>query len=78
VDKAKALIELESNFRSDLSSEKESEESSDSKKGSNYKTKQTKPFVDYLKDNGYSVSEGQLGLFRFTANKLIGNLDHII
>jgi hypothetical protein len=38
VDKAKALIELERNFRSDLSSEKESEESSDSKKGSNYKT----------------------------------------
>jgi hypothetical protein len=34
VDKAKALIELERNFRSDLSSEKESEESSDSKKGS--------------------------------------------
>jgi hypothetical protein len=31
VDKAKALIELERNFRSDLSSEKESEESSDSK-----------------------------------------------
>ncbi len=78
VDKAKALIELERNFRSDLSSEKESEESSDSKKGSNYKTKQTKPFVDYLKNNGYSVSEGQLGLFRFTANKLTGNLDHFL
>ncbi len=44
----------------------------------NYKTKQTKPFVDYLKDNGYSVSEGQLGLFRFTANKLTGNLDHFL
>jgi hypothetical protein len=56
------LLRLERNFRSDLSSEKESEESSDSKKGSNYKTKQTKPFVDYLKNNGYSVSEGQLGI----------------
>jgi hypothetical protein len=35
VDKAKALIDLERNFRSDLGSEKESEESSDSKKSSN-------------------------------------------
>jgi hypothetical protein len=52
--------------------------SSDSKEDSNYKIKQTKPFVDYLKENGYSVSEKQLGLFRFTANKLTGNLDHFL
>ena len=78
VDKAKALIDLERNFRSDLGSEKESKESLDSKKGNNYKIKQTKAFVDYLKDNGYSVSEGQLGLFRFTANKLTGNLDRFL
>jgi hypothetical protein len=76
VDKAKALIELELDFKENLNNEKESDHSSDSKEDSNYKVKQTKPFVDYLKENGYSVSEKQLGLFRFTANKLIGNLDH--
>ncbi len=78
VDKAKALIELEQDFRRNLNYEKESEDSSDSKEESNYKIKQTKPFVDYLKDNGYSVSEGQLGLFRFAATKLTGNLDHFL
>lgn len=88
VDKAKALIELEQDFRRNLNYEKESEESSDSKKDSedssesfehrkdNYK--KTGAFVDYLKDNGYSVSEGQLGLFRFAATKLTGNLDHFL
>jgi hypothetical protein len=80
VDKAKALIELERSFRSDLSSEKDSEDSSESfsvdHRKDNYK--KTSIFVDYLKNNGYSVSEGQLGLFRFTANKLIGNLDHFL
>ncbi|CAC9526484.1 hypothetical protein [uncultured Gammaproteobacteria bacterium] len=40
--------------------------------------KKTNTFVDYLKDNGYSVSEKQLGLFRFTTNKLTGNLDHFL
>ncbi len=78
VDKAKALIELELDFKENLNNEKESDHSSDSKEDSNYKIKQTKPFVDYLKENGYSVSEKQLGLFRFTANKLTGNLDHFL
>ena len=80
VDKAKALIELERNFRSDLSSKKDSEDSSESfsvdHRKDNYK--KTSIFVNYLKDNGYSISEGQLGLFRFTANKLTGNLDHFL
>ncbi len=81
VDKAKALMELEQDFRRNLVSSndgKESEYSSDSEEENNYKTKKTKPFIDYLKENGYSVSEGQLGLFRFTANKLTGNLDRFL
>jgi hypothetical protein len=80
VDKAKALIELEQDFRKNLNDEKDSEESSESfsfdRRKDNYK--KTSIFVNYLKDNGYSVSEGQLGLFRFTANKLTGNLDRFL
>ncbi|CAB5494608.1 hypothetical protein AZO1586R_92, partial [Bathymodiolus azoricus thioautotrophic gill symbiont] len=41
VDKAKALIELEQDFRKNLNDEKDSEESSESTKSSNYKIKQT-------------------------------------
>jgi hypothetical protein len=51
VDKAKALIELERSFRSDLSSEKDSEDSSESfsvdHRKDNYK--KTSIFVDYIK-----------------------------
>jgi hypothetical protein len=46
-NKAKALIELEQDFRKNLNDEKDSDHSSDSKKSSNFKIKQTKPFVDY-------------------------------
>jgi hypothetical protein len=37
VDKAKALIELELDFKENLNNEKESDHSSDSKEDSNYK-----------------------------------------
>jgi hypothetical protein len=71
---------LEQDFRKNLNDEKDSEESSESfsfdRRKDNYK--KTSIFVNYLKDNGYSVSEGQLGLFRFTANKLTGNLDRFL
>jgi hypothetical protein len=80
VDKAKALIELEQDFRKNLNDEKDSDQWSESfsfgRRKDNYK--KTSVFVNYLKDNGYSVSEKQLGLFRFTTNKLTGNLDHFL
>jgi len=78
VDKATALIELEWDFRRNLNNKKDSEDSSESfdQRKDNYK--KTGVFVEYLKNNGYSVSEGQLGLFRFTATKLTGNLDQFL
>ncbi len=80
VDKAKALIELEQDFRKNLNDEKDSDQWSESfsfgRRKDNYK--KTSVFVNYLKDNGYSVSEKQLGLFRFTTNKLTGNLDQFL
>ncbi len=108
VDKAKALVELEKEFK------KESEESLDSSNNyktkhtkkeckeslhssnnyktkhtkkeckeslhssNNYKTKHTKPFLEYLASNGYPVSKAQLSVFRFTASKLVGNLDYFL
>jgi len=59
VDKAKALIELEQDFRKNLNDEKDSDQWSESfsfgRRKDNYK--KTSVFVNYLKDNGYSVSE---------------------
>ena len=62
---------LSQDFTTKAFDEKESEESSDSQKGSNYKRKQTKAFDEkeseessdsfslvHRKDNGYSVTEG--------------------
>lgn len=77
VDKARALIELEGEFKANLNNKKESDHSSDSQ-DNNYKTKQTVVFIEYLKNNGYSVSEKQLGLFRFTATRLTGHLDNFL
>lgn len=78
VDKAKALIELERDFRGNLNDEKDSAESAESfdQRKDNYK--KTGQFVEHLKDNGYSVGETQLSLFRFTAIKLVGNLDRFL
>lgn len=78
VDKAKALIELEREFRSSLSDKKDSADSAESfnQRQDNYK--KTGQFVEHLKNNGYSVGETQLSLFRFTAIKLVGNLDRFL
>jgi len=74
VDKAKALIDLEGKYKNN---EIESLTSGQTKL-EKHNIHTTIKFVDYLKDNGYSVSEKQLGLFRFTTNKLTGNLDHFL
>jgi hypothetical protein len=52
-------------------SEDSSESFSVDHRKDNYK--KTSIFVNYLKDNGYSISEGQLGLFRFTASTNINS-----
>lgn len=90
VDKAKALIELEQEYKNNgvesLTSGQTKLENSNIKslrtpqtklENSNISTT-TKEFVNYLKDNGYSVSENQLGLFRFAATRLTGNLDNFL
>lgn len=82
VDKAKALIELEREFFNQLHQNKDkttSEESSEVVLSKyNPKNPTTRLFLEHLQDSGYSVSEGQLGLFRFTAIKLVGNLDRFL
>ena len=75
VDKAKALIELEQEYKNNGI---ESLRTPQTKLENANISTTTQEFVTYLKDNGYSVSEGQLGLFRFTATKLTGNLDHFL
>jgi hypothetical protein len=63
-DEAKALIDLEGKYKNN---EIESLTSGQTKL-EKHNIHTTIKFVDYLKDNGYSVSEKQLGLFRFTTN----------
>lgn len=75
VDKAKALIELEQEYKN---CGIESLRTPQTKLEKSNISTTTQEFVGYLKDNGYSVSEGQLGLFRFTATKLTGNLDNFL
>jgi len=75
VDKATALIELEWEYKNNgIKGLTSGQTKSDN---SNIHTT-TQEFVGYLKENGYSVSEKQLGLFRFTATKLTGNLDQFL
>ncbi len=75
VDKAKALIELEREYKNKGI---ESLRSPQTKSGNANISTTTQEFVEYLKDNGYSVGETQLSLFRFTAIKLVGNLDRFL
>lgn len=75
VDKAKALIELEQDYKNN--GIKSLTTGQTKLENSNIHTT-TQEFVEYLKYNGYSVSEKQLGLFRFTATKLTGNLDNFL
>jgi ParB family protein of integrating conjugative element (PFGI_1 class) len=75
VDKAKALIELEREYKNNGI---ESLTSGQTKLEKSNISTTTQEFIHYLKNNGYSVSEKQLGLFRFTAIKLVGNLDRFL
>lgn len=71
VDKAKTLLELEIEFRNSISN-------GDKKSPQTLRTfdhQKTKLFLEYLKENGYSVGESSLLVFRFTATKLVGHLD---
>lgn len=72
VDKAKALLDLELEFRAKIDGKKSPQTLR------TFDHKKTKLFLEYLKDNGYSVGETSLLIFRFTATKLAGNLDYYL
>ncbi len=76
VDKAKALIQLEQEYKDYGIKSLTSGQTKLEKP--NIKNITTQEFVDFLKENGYSVSEKQLGLFRFTVQRLVGNLDNFL